>query len=350
MRKHDKNVKISKQLLDQKSQEFQIRYAEFENERAEFEMVKQSILAEHESEIEVLNDHIHQLKQENYRIESQKNMIKTKYEQQKRINQQHQTPSDQFRGLASTNTKSKQTLDALQTNNEFTSRNENASPVEYLDSKANGGGNTSDRDYEEPDEANIQDMQQYSQNMMLNNYDAKQSMVRLDPKQNFNDPGYYSDEGTDMENAPNADYNPNRVKEMSLGQKQFMMQDKQQQPQDQVNKQASNFGTQNPVPNMYYDMNQRTQVPYLNMQQNSAMMGGTPQNMMHDPNIDSQMMYNSYHQNRYIHANYGEASYIQDQNMQNNLVSGNSTDRYNRPRNQNQKMPQNYMGKCCSIL
>ena len=73
-------------------------------------------------------------------ISSKNNILKEKFENLKRSTQQ-QTPSEQYRGLASTNnTKSKQTLDAMQINTDidYSSRNENASPqVEYLDTNTN---------------------------------------------------------------------------------------------------------------------------------------------------------------------------------------------------------------------
>lgn len=317
------------------SYQLQIEREHFENEKQNFEAEKDDI-----------RDELERLRQENLKLTSQKNILKEKYDSLKRNIQQNQNPSDQYRGLASTsnNTKSKQNLDAM----DYSPRNETSSP-EYIENNPNNeiipgffNNHQIEVEYDNEDE-HMNEFVNFNQNMNINQMkDNKQGNIRGNNNYKMNqaqvnqqDSVYYSDDQNEYEQNLNS-----RQKDFSLGQKQFIQEKQYQHEQYNRQQEMDNYHNQN-MNNNYYEIgNQRNQMGYMG---NNQQMMGLPRAGVQEHNQDAQMIYGSYYQNPYMQIPYQEASFTKEQNMPSQIVSGNSTDRYNRPRNY--KMPQNYIGK-----
>ena len=294
-----------KSILDQKTKELEYLYQHIMEEQQRLDTERNNFEEEKEhfqdmrEEIDRLRHDNQRLTQDNLKLASKNNILKDKFESLKRSTQQ-QTPCEQYRGLASTNnTKSKQTLDAMQVNTdiEYSSRNGNTSPqIEYLDTNTD----INERYYRvqnhptgEFDQDNYNVGSAFDNPQMNQNEDYKQSMVRVHNYPNnqnnvYGDTGYMSDEPEEMHNY--QQYNVNsRVKDFSLGQNQFLYEKQQQQEQFNRNRQQNmpNFRNQNM--GNYYEINPKSQITFMNIPQNNHMIGMV-NNRHQDMNMDNQIV------------------------------------------------------------
>ena len=293
-----------KSILDQKTKEFEYLYQHIIEEQQRLDTERNNLEEEKDhfqdmrEEIERLRHDNQRLTQDNLKLASKNNILKDKFESLKRSTQQ-QTPCDQYRGLASTNnTKSKQTLDAMQMNTDldYSSRNGNTSPqVEYLDTNTD----VNERHYRAQNRCTGEfDQEEYNvgsafDNTHINhNEEYKHSMVKVHNYQNNNHQNNVygdmdiSDEPEEIQNY--HQYNVNsRVHDFSLGQNQFIYE-KQQQQQEQFN-----MNRQQNMPNFcnqsmgnYYEINPKSQITFMNIPQNNHMIGMV-NNRRQDMNMDN---------------------------------------------------------------